>query len=71
MPRSLAMSAAVSFADSILWSTASTLAPSRAKTSAVARPLPMPSPGPWPAPTTMAVFPSSRTVTSLSRSLSP
>src|SRR6266702_4976675 len=31
-----------------------TLAPSRAKDSAVARPLPMPSPGLWPAPTTMA-----------------
>src|SRR5713226_1202765 len=31
-----------------------TLAPSRAKVSAVARPLPMPSPGLWPAPTTMA-----------------
>ena len=47
------------------WSTASTLAPSRANTSAVARPLPMPSPGPWPAPTTMAVFPSSRIVSSV------
>src|ERR1700741_25175 len=32
-----------------------TLAPSRAKVSAVARPLPMPSPGLWPAPTTMAM----------------
>src|ERR1700722_17656124 len=32
-----------------------TLAPSRAKVSAVARPLPMPSPGDWPAPTTMAI----------------
>src|SRR5712671_4949467 len=31
-----------------------TLAPSRAKVRAVARPLPMPSPGLWPAPTTMA-----------------
>src|SRR6266851_3219090 len=34
--------------------THSTLAPSRAKVRAVARPLPMPSPGLWPAPTTMA-----------------
>src|SRR6202020_3610472 len=32
-----------------------TLAPSRAKVSAVARPLPMPSPGDCPAPTTMAI----------------
>src|SRR5712671_7268310 len=32
-----------------------TLAPSRAKVRAVARPLPMPSPGLWPAPTTMAM----------------
>src|SRR5258707_14427569 len=38
-----------------LWSTHRTLAPSRAKVSAVARPLPMPSPGLWPAPTTMAI----------------
>src|SRR6266853_5713212 len=44
----------VSWADVRLWSTHSTLAPSRAKVSAVARPLPMPSPGLWPAPTTMA-----------------
>src|SRR5229473_4073514 len=45
----------VSWADVRLWSTHSTLAPSRAKVSAVARPLPMPSPGLWPAPTTMAM----------------
>src|SRR5258707_11872527 len=38
-----------------LWSTHDTFAPSRAKVSAVARPLPMPSPGLWPAPTTMAM----------------
>src|SRR6266851_1651967 len=44
----------VSWADVRLWSTHSTLAPSRAKVSAVARPLPTPSPGLWPAPTTMA-----------------
>src|SRR5882757_2803479 len=44
----------VSWADSILRSTHSTFAPSRAKVRAVARPLPMPSPGLWPAPTTMA-----------------
>src|SRR3981189_320226 len=44
----------VSWADSILRSTHMTLAPSRAKVRAVARPLPMPSPGLWPAPTTMA-----------------
>src|SRR4030095_1329379 len=44
----------VSCADFRLWSTHNTLAPSRAKVSAVARPLPMPSPGLWPAPTTMA-----------------
>src|SRR5205814_2934401 len=46
--------ATVSSALARLWSTHSTLAPSRAKVSAVARPLPMPSPGLWPAPTTMA-----------------
>src|SRR5216684_2181041 len=45
----------VSWGDVRLWSTHSTLAPSRAKVSAVARPLPMPSPGLWPAPTTMAM----------------
>src|SRR5437879_5655629 len=44
----------VSWAEARLWSTHSTLAPSRAKVRAVARPLPMPSPGLWPAPTTMA-----------------
>src|SRR5258707_13544061 len=37
-----------------LWSTHRTLAPSRARVRAVARPLPMPSPGLWPAPSTMA-----------------
>src|SRR3979490_1081896 len=46
--------ATVSSALTRLWSTHSTLAPSRAKVRAVARPLPMPSPGLWPAPTTMA-----------------
>src|SRR5260370_23046318 len=46
--------ATVSSALARLWSTHSTLAPSRAKVRAVARPLPMPSPGLWPAPTTMA-----------------
>src|SRR4029077_4613101 len=46
--------AAVSSALARLWSTHNTLAPSRAKVRAVARPLPMPSPGLWPAPTTMA-----------------
>src|SRR6266853_437237 len=44
----------VSWADVRLWSTHSTFAPSRAKVSAVARPLPMPSPGLCPAPTTIA-----------------
>ena len=43
-------------------STASTLAPSRAKTIAVARPFPIPSPGPCPAPTTMAILSLSRMV---------
>src|SRR4030088_1960649 len=46
--------ATVSWALLRLWSTHRTLAPSRAKVRAVARPLPMPSPGLWPAPTTMA-----------------
>src|SRR5260370_22329057 len=46
--------ATVSSALARLWSTHRTLAPSRAKVRAVARPLPMPSPGLWPAPTTMA-----------------
>src|SRR5580704_12872222 len=45
----------VSCAEARSRSTHSTLAPSRAKVSAVARPLPMPSPGLWPAPTTMAM----------------
>src|SRR3569623_2249457 len=34
----------------------STFAPSRAKVSAVARPLPLPSTGLWPAPTTIATL---------------
>src|SRR5882757_3904878 len=54
VPCFLAIMSAVSCADSSRLSTHSTLAPSRAKVSAVARPLPMPSPGLWPAPTTMA-----------------
>src|SRR6201985_1400920 len=49
-----AIRSTVSCAESRSRSTHSTLAPSRAKVSAVARPLPMPSPGLWPAPTTMA-----------------
>src|SRR5882672_3745263 len=53
-PPSFATIAAVSSADSRRRSTASTLAPSRAKRKTVARPLPMPSPGLWPAPTTIA-----------------
>src|ERR1700761_7939561 len=46
----------VSCAEARSRSTQSTLAPSRAKVSAVARPLPMPSPGDCPAPTTMAIL---------------
>src|SRR6516162_8085156 len=46
----------VSCADLRSRSTQTTLAPSRAKVSAVARPLPTPSPGLWPAPTTMATL---------------
>src|SRR5262245_62006908 len=46
--------ATVSSALARLRSTHSTLAPSRAKVRAVARPLPTPSPGLWAAPTTMA-----------------
>src|SRR3954462_8977031 len=49
-----AIASAGSCGDANLVSTHNTLAPSRAKVSAVARPLPMPSPGLWPAPTTMA-----------------
>src|SRR5882724_6101751 len=55
VPWSCLIIATVSSALARLWSTHSTLAPSRAKVSAVARPLPMPSPGLWPAPTTMAI----------------
>src|SRR3977135_824373 len=44
----------VSCAEAALCATDRTFAPSRAKVSAVARPLPIPSPGLWPAPTTMA-----------------
>src|SRR5689334_2917706 len=55
VPPLAAIISTVSWADARLWSTQSTFAPSRAKVSAVARPLPMPSPGLWPAPTTMAM----------------
>src|ERR1700761_4603193 len=55
MPSLAAIMSAVSCAEARLWSTHKTLAPSRAKVSAVARPLPTPSPGDWPAPTTMAI----------------
>src|SRR5712671_6548695 len=54
VPWACLIMATVSSALARLWSTHSTLAPSRAKVRAVARPLPMPSPGLWPAPTTMA-----------------
>src|SRR5271165_1293045 len=54
-PPLAAIMSTVSWAEARLWSTHSTLAPSRAKVSAVARPLPMPSPGLCPAPTTIAV----------------
>src|SRR5262249_59146306 len=47
-----------------LLSTASTLAPSCAKRSTVARPLPMPSPGDWPAPKTIAILSLRRMVSS-------
>src|SRR5262249_44098675 len=56
VPWFLAIMSTVSRADSSRWSTHSTLAPSRAKVSAVARPLPTPSPGLWPAPTTIATL---------------
>src|ERR1700759_2395733 len=46
----------VSCAEARSRSTHNTFAPSRAKVSAVARPLPMPSPGDCPAPTTMATL---------------
>src|SRR6202035_807870 len=55
LPPSASIIPAVSCAEDRLRSTHSTEAPSRAKVSAVARPLPMPSPGLWPAPTTMAM----------------
>src|SRR6185312_2652338 len=54
VPWACLIMATVSSALARLWSTHSTLAPSRAKVRAVARPLPMPSPGLCPAPTTMA-----------------
>src|SRR6185312_13302683 len=56
VPWACLIMATVSSALARLWSTHSTLAPSRAKVSAAARPLPMPSPGLWPAPTTMATL---------------
>src|ERR1044071_2458999 len=56
VPCLAAIRSAVSCADSSRLSTHSTLAPSRPKVSAVARPLPTPSPGLWPAPTTMATL---------------
>src|SRR6202035_4268757 len=56
LPPSASIIPAVSCAEDRLRSTQSTVAPSRAKVSAVARPLPMPSPGLWPAPTTMAIL---------------
>src|SRR5258708_6587290 len=56
VPCFLAIISTVSCADSRRLSTHSTLAPSRPKVNAVARPLPMPSPGLWPAPTTMATL---------------
>ena len=55
-PPLAAIISSVSCAEPKSRSTHNTLAPSRAKVSAVARPLPMPSPGLWPAPTTMATF---------------
>src|SRR6185312_5850616 len=54
VPSLAAIRSTVSWAEARLWSTHNTLAPSRAKVRAVARPLPMPSPGLCPAPTTMA-----------------
>src|ERR1700741_4911794 len=55
VPPLAAIRSTVSCADARLRSTHSTLAPSRAKVSAVARPLPIPSPGLCPAPTTIAI----------------
>src|SRR5437879_10044265 len=63
-PPSSTICATVSSARSAIRSTQSTLAPSRANSTAMARPLPMVSPGVWPAPTTTAVLPSIRPVTS-------
>src|SRR3954470_943135 len=54
VPSLAAVRSTVSWAEARLWSSPNTLAPSRGKVSAVARPLPIPSPGLWPAPTTMA-----------------
>src|SRR6516165_6560385 len=54
VPPLAAIMSTVSWAEIRSRSTHSTFAPSRAKVSAVARPLPMPSPGLCPAPTTMA-----------------
>src|SRR5689334_7316510 len=56
VPCLAAIMSAVSFADASRLSTHSTLAPSRPKVRAVARPLPTPSPGLWPAPTTIATL---------------
>src|ERR1700756_660665 len=55
MPPFAPIRSTVSWAEARLWSTHRTLAPSRAKVRAVARPLPMPSPGLCPAPTTIAI----------------
>ena len=55
-PPSRCISSTVSCAESMSRSTASTWAPSRANSNAVARPLPMVGPGVWPAPTTIAIL---------------
>src|SRR4051812_17367139 len=57
LPPSASIARLVSSAASLLRSTTSTDAPSRANRIAVALPLPMVSPGVWPPPTTIATLP--------------
>ena len=71
LPPSSSIIRRVSSARSGWRSTSSTLAPSRASTTAVALPVPMPGPGVDPAPVTIATLPSTRPARSTIRYPSP
>src|SRR5258707_911844 len=66
LPPSLAIMATVSIAVARSRPTHRTCAPSRANSTAMARPLPMVSPADWPAPTMMAILPCRRPLMSKS-----